>query len=104
MKKLAISLMAGAGALLATSAFAAPLSNGIAVLPESNIEQVRLVCNENGRCWRERSQRRVVVRESYGYDRGHHYGHRNRGYDRGHRDGVGIRAPGVSIGIGSGRY
>jgi hypothetical protein len=106
MKKLAISLMAGAGALLATSAFAAPLSNGITALPDSNIEQVRMVCNENGRCWRERSQRRVIVRESYGYDRGRHYGHRNRGYDRGYDrgDGVAIRAPGVSVGIGTGRY
>lgn len=108
MKKLAISLMAGAGALLATSAFAAPLSNGITALPDSNIEQVRMVCNENGRCWRERSERRVIVRESYGYDRGRRYGHRNRGYDRGYdhseRSGVAIRAPGVSVGIGSGRY
>ena len=105
MKKLALSLMAGAGALLATSAFAAPLSNGIAVLPESNIEQVRLVCNENGRCWRERSQRRVIIRESYGSaDRGRHYGHRDRGYDRGDRGGVAIHAPGVSVGIGTGRY
>ena len=102
MKKLAISLMAGAGALLATSAFAAPLSNGMTVLPDSNIEQVRMVCNERGRCWRERSERRVIVRESYGYDRGRHYG--RRGYDDGRRDGVAIRAPGVSVGIGSGRY
>ena len=67
MKKLAIALMAGAGALLATAAFAAPLSNGITALPDGNIEQVRMVCNENGRCWRERSERRVIVRESYGY-------------------------------------
>ena len=106
MKKLAISLMAGAGALLATSAFAAPLSNGIAALPDSNIEQVRMVCNENGRCWRERSERRVIVRESYGYDRGRHYGHRDRGHRHGHGggDGVAIRAPGVSVGIGTGRY
>lgn len=100
MKTLAISLMAGAGALLATSAFAAPLSNGITALPDGNIEQVRMVCNERGRCWRERSERRVIVRESYGYDRGR----RGRGYDDGRRDGVAIRAPGVSVGIGSGRY
>ena len=107
MKKLALTLMAGAGALLATSAFAAPLSNGIAVLPESNIEQVRLVCNENGRCWRQRSQRRVIIRESYGSaDRGRYYGRRDRGYDydRSDRGGVAIRAPGVSVGIGTGRY
>ena len=104
MKKLVISMMAGAGALLATSAFAAPLSNGITALPDSNIEQVRMVCNENGRCWRERSERRVIVRESYGYDRGRHYGRRDRDYDRGERGGVAIRAPGVSVGIGTGRY
>ncbi|WP_291863329.1 hypothetical protein [Bradyrhizobium sp.] len=108
MKKLAISLMVGAAALLATAASAAPLTNGIVALPESNVEQVRMVCNENGRCWRERSQRRVIIRESYGYDRGRRYGHRDRGYHRGYdhgdRGGVGIRAPGVSIGIGSGRY
>ena len=104
MKMLAIALMAGAGALLASAASAAPLANGITVLPDSNIEQVRMVCNENGRCWRERSQRRVIIRESYGSDRGRHYGHRNRGYDRRERSGVAIRAPGVSVGIGSGRY
>ena len=105
MKKLAISLMVGAAALLTTAASAAPLTNGI-VLPESNVEQVRMVCNENGRCWRERSQRRVIIRESYGYDRGRRYGNRgyDRGYDRGNRDGVAIRAPGVSVGIGTGRY
>jgi hypothetical protein len=99
MKKLAISLMVGASALLATSAFAAPLSNGIAVLPESNVEQVRMVCNARGHCWRERSKRRVIIRKSYGSHRGRHYGR----HDRGRRGGVAIRAPGVSVGIGSGR-
>jgi hypothetical protein len=102
MKKLAISLVAGAGALLATSAFAAPLSNGMTALPDSSIEQVRMVCNENGRCWRERGERRVIVRESYGYDRGR--GYDRRGYDDDRRGGVAIRAPGVSVGIGTGRY
>ena len=101
MNKLAISLMAGAAALFVTAASAAPLSNGITSLPESNIEQVRMVCNENGRCWQERSQRRVIVRDSYGYaPRGRHYDRHRHG----HRSGVGIHAPGVSIGIGSGRY
>ena len=102
MKRLALSLMAGAGALLATSAFAAPLSNGMTALPDSNIEQVRMVCNENGRCWRERSERRVIVRESYAYDRGRGYG--RRGYEDDRRGGVAIHAPGVSVGIGTGRY
>ena len=99
MKKFAISLIVGAAALFATAASAAPLSNGITALPDSNIEQVRMVCNENGRCWRERSQRRVIIRDSYARQR--HYD--RRGYNH-RRNGVGIRAPGVSIGIGSGRY
>jgi hypothetical protein len=101
MKTLTIALMAGAAALLATAASAAPLAGGMTALPESNIEQVRMVCNDNGRCWRERGERRVIVRESYGYaPRERHYG--RRGYDE--RGGVAIRAPGVSVGIGTGRY
>lgn len=100
MKKLAVSLMAGAGALFVTAASAAPFSTGVTAMPDSNIEQVRMVCNEYGRCWRERGQRRVIIRESYGYaPRDRYYG---RDYDD--RGGVGIRAPGVSIGIGGGRY
>jgi len=61
MKKFAISLAAGASALFATAAFAAPLSNGMTTLPDGNIEKVRMVCNENGRCWRERGQRRALL-------------------------------------------
>ena len=102
MKKLAISLIAGAGALLATAASAAPLSNGITALPEGNVEQVRMVCNENGRCWRQRSERRVIIRDSYGYaPRERYYGRRSY-EERG--GGIGIRAPGVSVGIGTDRY
>ena len=100
MKKLAISLMVGAAALLATAASAAPLSNGIVALPDGNLEQVRMVCNENGRCWRERSSHRRVIRKPHGSaHRGRHHGRRD--HDR--RGGVVIRAPGVSVGIGSGR-
>jgi hypothetical protein len=98
VNKLAITLAVGVSALFATAATAAPLSNGLTILPDSNVEQVRMVCNEYGRCWRERSERRVIVRESYGYDRGYE---RRRGYDEG---GVRLNAPGVSVGIGTGRY
>src|SRR5882757_6073327 len=66
MRKIAISLAAGTTALLATAAGAGPLSNSVTVLPDSNIENVRMVCNEDGRCWRERGGR-TIVRESYGY-------------------------------------
>ncbi len=101
MKKLAIVLMAGAGALFVTAASAAPLSNGMTALPDGNIEQVRMVCNENGRCWRERSERRVIIRDSYGYAPRERY-HERRGYEE--RGGIGFRAPGVSVGIGTDRY
>jgi hypothetical protein len=95
VNRFAITLAVGASALFVTAATAAPLSNGMTILPDSNVENVRLICNENGRCWRERGERRVIVRESYGYAR------ERRGYDDG---GVRIRAPGVSVGIGGGRY
>ncbi len=63
MNKLAITLAVGASALFVTAATAAPLSNGLTIMPEGNIEKVRMVCNEDGRCWRERRERRVIVRE-----------------------------------------
>jgi hypothetical protein len=105
MKTIAIYLAAGASALLVTAASAAPLSPNAAVAPESNVQNIRMVCNEDGRCWRQRGERRVIIRErgdSYGYaPRRERYNDR-RGYGGG--DGIGIRAPGVSVGIGTGRY
>ena len=104
MKTIAIYLAVGASALLVTAASAAPLSPNAAVAPESNVQNVRMVCNEDGRCWRQRGERRVIIRErgdSYGYARRERYNER-RGYGDG--DGIGIRAPGVSVGIGTGRY
>jgi hypothetical protein len=68
----------GATALLASAASAAPLNPAAVGTPEaSTIDQVRLVCNEYGRCWRTRGPRYVYrsyddddgyyVRRSYGY-------------------------------------
>lgn len=102
MKMLAISLVAGAGALFATAVSAAPLSNGMTALPDGNVEQVRMVCNENGRCWRERGERRVIIRDSYGYAPRERY-YERRGYEE-RGGGIGFRAPGVSVGIGTDRY
>jgi hypothetical protein len=104
MNKLVISLAVGAGALFVTAASAAPLSADVSVTPESNIQNVRMVCNENGRCWRQRSERRVIIRDpddSYGYAPRERYIER-RGYEE--RGGIGFSAPGVSVGIGTGRY
>ena len=104
MKALAITLAAAASTLLMTAASAAPLSANVSVGPESNIQNVRRVCNEDGRCWRERGERRVIIRDgrdAYGYAPRERYIER-RGYED--RGGIGFSAPGVSVGIGTGRY
>jgi len=106
MKNLAIYLATGASLLLVTTATAAPLSADVSVAPQSQIQRVRMVCNEEGRCWRERGERRVIIRDSYGYAPRERYierrGYDDRGYDD--RGGIGFRAPGVSVGIGVDRY
>jgi hypothetical protein len=106
MNKLAISLAVGASALFVTAAYAAPLSNGMTTLPEGNVQNVRMLCNENGRCWRQRDDRRVIIRDSrdsYGYDAPRERYIERRGYEE-RGPGIGFQAPGVSVGIGSGRY
>ncbi len=97
MNKLVVSLLAGAGALVAGSAQAAPLSP-VAPALDNGIENVRMVCDEYGRCWRERGQRRVIIqRDSYNYVEPRY------GYRRHHIEpGVHFNAPGVSIGVGGG--
>jgi hypothetical protein len=104
MKNRAIYLAVGASALLVTAASAAPLTADVSGARQSNIQNVRMVCNEGGRCWRERDERRVIIRDpgdSYGYAPRERYIQR-RGYDD--RGGVGFHAPGVSVGIGTERY
>jgi hypothetical protein len=108
MNSLAISLAVGASALFATAASPAPLAAGAAVGSSGNIniQNVRMVCNENGRCWREHGERRVITREpgeSYGYAPRDRYIERGD-YDERRRGGVGFQAPGVSVGIGNDRY
>ncbi len=106
MNNLAISLAVGATALFASAASAAPLSADLSVVPASNVQNVRMVCDEYGRCWREHGERRVIIREpgdSYGYAPRDRYIDR-RGYDEDRGPGIGFRAPGVSVGIGPDRY
>ena len=66
MNKIAISFAVAASALFATAATAAPLTVNRAAAADSDIQNVRMVCDEYGRCWRQRGERRVL-RESYGY-------------------------------------
>jgi hypothetical protein len=104
MKKIAITLLAGAGALFAGSASAADfytsseyISSGLPL-----VQPVRMVCNEDGRCYRTRGGNRVIVEDSYNYAPRERYIERRdyRDWDDGPRPGIGFRAPGVSVGVG----
>jgi hypothetical protein len=100
MRKIAIGLLAGAGALLAGSANASDIYTSSEYTNPDLIHQVRMVCDDSGRCYRSRESR-VIVRDSYAYQPRERYIERRhyRDYDE-PRAGVGIRAPGVSVGVG----
>jgi len=103
MRKLAITLLAGAGALCAGSAANATDIYSSSEYSNSDlVQQVRLVCNEDGQCYRTRGGSRVIVRDSYNYAPRERYIERRtyRDWDDGPRAGVGFRAPGVSVGVG----
>ena len=106
MRNVSLALLAGAAAILATGAQAAPMQGGSAALARDNpVEQVRLVCNEWGRCWHERRGRRVIIDNSYDYAPRERFVERRRYYHDEPRAGIGFSAPGVSVGVGVGnRY
>lgn len=108
MKTFALVLLAGAGVLATSTAFAAsPVVPAEQISPSDTATQVRMVCDEDGRCYRTRGQRRVVVQD--GDEDGYAYAPRERyierrGYDeRGPSVGVGVGPVGVGIGFGGGR-
>jgi hypothetical protein len=100
MKHIAITLFAGAAALSAGSATAADFyTNGEYVGSDVPLVQsVRLICDEAGRCYRIRGDRRVYE-DSYDYVPRDRYIER-RYYDDRPRAGFGFSAPGVSVGVG----
>jgi hypothetical protein len=111
MKNVVMSLALGAGALLAPAATAAPLSSGAMMFPDSAIENVRLVCDEYGRCYRTRGGRRVVIQQEYGdsynyvprdqyIERRGYYG--GGYYNDGPSVGIGVGPGGVGVGVGVG--
>jgi hypothetical protein len=71
----------GGAALSAATASAMPLGLATNADLASNVEQVRLVCNAYGRCFRTAPRfygyRGPVVRYGYGYGRGYHRGWRH---------------------------
>jgi hypothetical protein len=112
MKKLLISATVGASALLGSSAQAADLTSSEFYAEEAPVVQrVRTVCDDFGRCWREPSRRTVIIErdddyapreryiERYRYAPRERYIERRYHHDR-PAAGVGIRAPGVSVGVG----
>jgi len=78
--------------------------------PDTNVENVRLVCDEYGRCYRTRGGQRVVVERGYGDS--YNYAPRERyierrGYDGGYYNngpsvGIGVGPGGVGVGVGVG--
>jgi hypothetical protein len=87
-----ILLSVATGVLLTTAAAAAPI-NATPLGANSSVEQVRMVCDQSGRCWRSRGPRYV----QRGY-RGDGYVVR-RGYNR---PGHGYHGGGPSIGLSFG--
>jgi hypothetical protein len=111
MRKISIALLAGAGVLFANSAMAADVFTNDAMYLGTNqpsVEQVRLVCDDSGRCYRSRGSRRVVIQQGYGdsynYAPREQYIERRGYYNDQPRSGIGFSAPGVSIGVGNGRW
>jgi hypothetical protein len=104
MRKLAIALLAGVGALSVGSANASDINTSSEYTNSDLLQSVRLVCNEDGRCYRTRGGSRVIVEDSYNYAPRERYIERRgyRDWDDGPRAGVGFRAPGVSVGVGVG--
>src|SRR4030081_233695 len=101
MKNVVISFAIGVGALLSSGANAAPLSVSPSVLPDSAVENVRLVCDDYGRCFRTRGGRRVVIQPDYGDS--YNYAPRERYIERrGYYDGYYDNGPSVGIGVGPG--
>lgn len=105
MKALAIALLAGAGALSVGSANASDIYTTSEYSDPGLVQQVRMVCDDSGRCYRSRGGSRVIIkkgyRDSYNSYEPRYYERRSyRHYDDG--PSVGIRTPGVSVGVGVG--
>ncbi len=110
MKYVAISLAVGVGCLLSSGANAAPLSVSTSMLPDNGVQNVRMVCDDSGRCYRTRS-RRVVIQQDYGnsynYAPRERYIERRGYYDGGYYNdgpsvGIGVGPGGVGVGFGVG--
>ncbi|HEY0567732.1 MAG TPA: hypothetical protein VGD13_06320 [Xanthobacteraceae bacterium] len=98
--------IAGATMLLASAASAAPLSpTAVGTSEASNIDQVRLVCNQYGRCWRTRGPRYAYRGYDDGYYGGRGYGYYGGpGYGPGYGRGYYGGGPSIGFSFGGGRW
>ena len=92
--KLTLLAAAAIGAVSIGGASAMPFSTTSATLGENYVQDVRVVCNSNRRCYNTRRGYRNSYRyapgyNSYGYDNGY-YGRPAYGYYGGPRVGVGL--------------
>jgi hypothetical protein len=108
MKTLTLPLLAAVaiGAITIGSATAMPFSanHEAAVLDESLVHNIRVVCNRHGSCWntgRYRSVQRSYSTGYYGrpgyYDRSGYYAEPSYGYYGGPRVGIGVGPVGLGI-------
>ena len=68
MRTFAIALLAGAGALsVGSAARASDIYTSSEYTNPDLVQQVRMVCDEDGRCYRTHGGSRVIVRDSYNY-------------------------------------
>ena len=107
MRRVVITLVAGAGAVFAGSAANATdiyTSSEYASSDLPLVQPVRMICSDDGRCYRSRGGSRVIIRDSYNYAPRERYIERRtyRDWDDAPRAGVGFRAPGVGVGVGVG--
>ena len=66
MRTFAIALLAGAGALsVGSAAKASDIYTSSEYTNPDLVQQVRMVCDEDGRCYRTHGGSRVIVRDSY---------------------------------------
>ena len=98
MKTITLTLLGAAaiGVMSIGGASAMPFSSAPAALGESQVQDVRLVCDRFGRCY---NTNRRAYRSSRSYYAPRQY---NRGYSGYYGDGYHgyARAPGLGIGVG----
>ena len=103
MTKFSVSLLAGAAAVFAAgSTQAAPLVPS-APAADDGIQNVRMVCNEWGRCWQTRGPRYYYGDAYRNYNSYNYYEPRRYRRHYGYGPGVHLDAPGVHFGFGVGQ-